>query len=158
LNRVTVTQEPFGQTLTASYDAVGNRTLLQDSLGGVLTSLYDADNRLTSRQFGGASQTPLRLDLTYYANGEVKKISRYSDLAGTNLIGTTSYVYDSAGQLTNQQVKNGSGTSLNNYTLTYDSASNLKTQKLNGGSTTTYTYNAANELTNDTANSYSFDL
>src|SRR5262249_13825028 len=65
LNRVPVTQEPFSATLTATYDAVGNRTQLQDSFGGVLTSIYDAADRLTSRQFGGSGQTPLRIDLTY---------------------------------------------------------------------------------------------
>src|SRR5262249_29344201 len=31
LGRTTATQEPFGLTLTASYDAANNRTLVQDS-------------------------------------------------------------------------------------------------------------------------------
>jgi YD repeat-containing protein len=38
LNRATVTMEPFGQTLTATYDAASNRTQLQDSQGGLITS------------------------------------------------------------------------------------------------------------------------
>jgi YD repeat-containing protein len=61
------------------------------------------------------------------------------------------------GQLTNQQDANGSGTVLNNYTYTYDAASNVKTE-VSSGTTTTYSYNAANELTSDGANSYSYDL
>jgi hypothetical protein len=40
---------------------------VDDSLGGVQTSVYDAANRLTSRQFGGTGQMPLREDFTYTA-------------------------------------------------------------------------------------------
>jgi len=46
---------------------------------------------------------------------------------------------------------------LANYTYTYDLASRLTTEVLNG-TTTTYQYDAANELTSDTANSYGYDL
>ena len=38
VDRVTVVQELFGQRLTFSYDAVGNRTGVQDSSNGVTTS------------------------------------------------------------------------------------------------------------------------
>ena len=85
-------QEPFALRLTFSYDAVNNRTLVQDSLGGVLTSVFDSLNRLSSRQFGGTSQTPLRMDLTYTAQDYVATQTRYSDLAGTNKIGSTTMV------------------------------------------------------------------
>src|SRR5262249_51356151 len=65
LDRMTSVQEPFALRLTYSYDAADNQTLRQDNFGGVLMSVYDQLNRLTSRQFGGTSQTPLRIDLTY---------------------------------------------------------------------------------------------
>jgi YD repeat-containing protein len=74
LNRLMSDKEPFGQVLTFTYDPVGNRTLVQDSQGGTLTSVYDAANRLTSRQFGGVGQTPLRMDLTYTGD-EVRRFS-----------------------------------------------------------------------------------
>jgi hypothetical protein len=61
------------------------------------------------------------------------------------------------GRITNLQHLNGSGNSLANYTYTYDLGSRLTTEVLNG-TTTTYQYDAANELTNDTAHSYSYDL
>jgi YD repeat-containing protein len=64
LDRVTVVQEPFGQTLTFSYDADSDRTLVQDSQGGVMTSVYNADDYLSSQQYSGNSQT-LRADFTY---------------------------------------------------------------------------------------------
>ena len=39
-----------------------NRTLVRDSTGGVTTSAFDAEDRLTSRQLGGAGITPERVD------------------------------------------------------------------------------------------------
>jgi RHS repeat-associated protein len=157
LDRRTVTQEPFGLTLTATYDAVDNRTKLQDSLNGVTTFVYDPLNRLTSEQFGGSGQTALRMDLTYTAQDEIATETRYKDLGGTQTVGTSSFTYDALGQLTNLQHKDGSSNLLANYTYTYDSAGRLGTEVL-GGSTTTYQYDAANELTSDTANSYGYDL
>ena len=50
------------------------------------TYVYDADNELTSEQFGGTGQTPLRIDMTYDADGELLTETRYSDLAGTQVV------------------------------------------------------------------------
>ena len=58
------------------------------------TYLYDADNELISEQFGGTGQTPLRIDLTYDADGEISTETRYSDLAGTQVVVESSYTYD----------------------------------------------------------------
>jgi YD repeat-containing protein len=96
LDRVSVTQEPFGVTLTATYDAVGNRTVLQDSQAGVLTSIYDAANRLTTREIGGSGQTPLRMDATYTNRDQLATLTRYSDVAGTQKVGSSAYSYDGA--------------------------------------------------------------
>ena len=49
---------------------------MEDSFGGVLTSIYDAVNRLTSRQFGGTGQTPLRIDLTYTDRDQLADAAR----------------------------------------------------------------------------------
>ena len=43
------------------YDAVGNRTRVEDSFGGVTTSTYNAMNQLEVRLFGGAGQTTARI-------------------------------------------------------------------------------------------------
>ena len=64
LNRMTSELEPFGQSLNFQFDAVGNRIFVRDSNGGVTRSTYDAANRLTSRQFTGVGQTPVRADYT----------------------------------------------------------------------------------------------
>jgi RHS repeat-associated protein len=157
LNRVSTQQEPFALTLTMTYDAVGNRTLLQDSFGGTTTSVYDAANRLTSRQFGGTGQTPLRIDLTYTARDQVATETRYSNLAGTATVVYSAFTYDTAMRVVNIQHQNASGGILANFTYTYDLESRLYTETDNG-MTVTFSYDTINQLTGDGTRSYTYDL
>lgn len=156
LNRVDAVQEPFNQRLTFGYDAVGNRTLVQDSFGGVTSSIYDAANRLMSRRFTDGT-TSLRIDLTYTNRDQTATETRYSDLSGTTLVGSSEYTYAPAGDLTNLQHKNGNGTLLANYTYTYDLAHRVLSETLNG-STTSYQYDVTNQLTQDGTTTYTYDL
>src|SRR5262249_19741862 len=112
----------FGTVLTYSYDAVGNRTLTQDSFGATTTSMYDAANELTSKQQGGVGQTQLRVDLAYTPRGQVGTITRSSDVAGTSKVGDSLYGYDSSGRLTSLQHRDGTGASLASYAYSYDNA------------------------------------
>jgi YD repeat-containing protein len=130
LNRMTANQEPYGLSLTYSYDPVGDRTQVQDSLSGVLTSVYDMANRLTSRKFGGTSQTPLRIDLTYTARNQIATETRYSDLAGSTVVGSSTFTYDALGRETNLQHYNSSAI-MANYTYTFDLASRLTSEQDN---------------------------
>src|SRR5262249_48040041 len=123
---------------------------------GVLTSVYNGVNLLSSRQFGGTGQTPLRLDLTYTARNQVATELRYSDQAATQKIGESDFSYDGSGRLTNLQHQYASGTLFANYTYTYDLASRVLTEALNGA-TKTYSYDVTNQLTNDSAVTYSYD-
>jgi RHS repeat-associated protein len=157
LNRLATDQNVFGQLLTYSYDAANRLTLRQDSLGGVLTSVYDADNRLTSRQFGGTNQTPLRVDFAYSARSELTTITRYSDLAGSQTVGTSVYTFDADSRLTNLKQTNGSGTSLENYTYTYDAANHVLGEQRNGTPDATYTYDSTDQLLGDGTHTYSYD-
>ena len=50
MNRMTLVNEPVGATLTMVYDALGNRTEVQDGTGKE-DSTYDAENRLTRRVY-----------------------------------------------------------------------------------------------------------
>jgi RHS repeat-associated protein len=157
LNRMTAVQEPFGLSLTYAFDQASNRTLVQDSLNGVLTSVYNAANLLATREFGGTGQTHLRIDLAYTPRNQVSTINRWSDLAGTQAVGSSSYAYDGLGRVTNLQHANASGTSLANYTYTYDLGSRLTSEQDNGTSIT-YGYDATNELTSAGGTNYSYDL
>ena len=155
LNRTSAVNGLFGVTLTNTYDAVGNRTAVKDSFGGTATSVYDAANHLTSKQFTDGT-TPLRFDLAYTASDQVSSLTRYSDLAGTTRVGVSSYAYDAVGRVQNIQHKNGTGTLLANYTYTYDLASRVTAEKLNG-TATSYSYDTTSQLTNDGSNGYSYD-
>jgi RHS repeat-associated protein len=157
LNRETSVQEPFGQALTYTYDAAGNRTVVQDSQGGTTTSVYDALNQLTSRQFGGPGQTTLREDFTYTARDQVATENRYTDLAGTSLAGTSSYVYDAAERLTKLTQTYANGTVLASYVYNYDQASRLTSEVDNGGATIVYSYDNANQLTGAGTATYGYD-
>ena len=128
LDRVISTEDPFGLTLTYTYDADGNRILTQDSLGGVTTYVYDADNELTSEQFGGTGQVPLRIDMTYDGRGEFSTETRYSDLAATTVVAESYYTYNGDGEITNLLDRNGGGTIVANFTYTYDLADRVLTE------------------------------
>jgi RHS repeat-associated protein len=156
LDRVANEQEPFGAALTFSYDATSNRTGVQDSFSGVQTSVYSAVNLLGSRQQGGSGQTPLRVDLAYTARNQVATVQRYSALDGSVQVGESDYSYDAMGRLTNLQHKGSGGTSLANTTYTYDLASRVLTETRNSA-TTTYAYDAANQLTSAGTATYSYD-
>jgi YD repeat-containing protein len=92
IGEVTNERGPFGVTLTMAYDADGYRTVVQDNFGGVTTSAYDANGDLTQEETGGTGLTPLRIDISYNAAGEETGETRYSDLAGTTKVATTSLV------------------------------------------------------------------
>jgi RHS repeat-associated protein len=82
---------------------------------------------------------------------------RYSNLAGTTVVSSTSMVYDPAMRLTSLQDRNSGGSFLANYTYAYDAASQATSEQLNG-TTTSYGYDAANELTSFGSTNYSYDL
>jgi RHS repeat-associated protein len=155
LDRVKTTQQPFGFGMTFTYDAASNRTLVQDSLGATTTSVYDGVNRLTSRQVGGTGQTQMREDFTYTVRDQVATATRYSDAAGTQQVGVSTYSYDAAARLTNLQ-NGGAAGMVSNFTYTYDLASRVTSETRNG-TTVSYSYDAVNQLTSDGA-SYSYDL
>jgi YD repeat-containing protein len=148
---------PFGADLTMTYDADGHRTVVQDQFGGVTTSMYDGDGNLTEEETGGVGLTPLRINYAYNADGEVTGETRYSNLAGTTVVATTTLAYDAAGNITGQIDKTGGGTSIANYTNIYDADNEITSEQLNGGARTTYTYDLDGEVTGDGVNTETYD-
>ncbi len=114
------------------------------------TYTYDADNELTGEQFGGTGQVPLAISMTYDADGEFLTESRYSNLAETQLVVVSDYTYDADGEITNLVDINGGGTTVANFTYTYDRDNRVTTED-NLGLMTTYTYDADSELTSETS-------
>src|SRR5207245_5592732 len=70
---------------------------------------------------------------------------------------SAAYSYDPAARLTHLQYTDALLQSLAEFTYTYDAASRLTTENLNG-TTTTYQYDNTNELASDGVKSYSYDL
>jgi RHS repeat-associated protein len=145
--RATRVDEPFGLTMTFSYDAAGNRTVVEDSKGGLLTNTYNAVGELSRRQFTGNGGT-LREDLNYTARGELESLWRYSDLAGSTVVGRTLNEYDPTGRLSNRKQTDGPGFTIWEGTYTYDLADRI-TAKIENGVTTSYSYDATDQLIKD---------
>ena len=121
-DRRTQAHFPGGATLNLSYDNSGNQltAIGKDKNGNILTSFtYVFSNGSADRQF--------------------RQTSSENDAVATN---TYSYSYDSQARLTAATISAGTGT---NYAYGYDAAGNI-TSRTVGSSTTSYAYNAANEL------------
>ena len=97
------------------------------------------------------------MDLTYTARNQVSTQTRYSDLAGTTLVGTSTFGYDAVGNQTRLQQKDGAGSNIANYTYTYDAANRVTSEKLNGGAEYHLPLRPTNQLTSDGVNSYTYD-
>ncbi len=154
-NRVLTVQEPFGLSLTFTHDADGNRTGVQDSLGGAQTSTYDAENDLLTREQTGDRGT-LRVDYTYTADNQVATIKRYSDLAGSSLIGETDYAYNAEGEVVSEVSKDSTSTVISSASYSYD-ADELVTSATVNGTTQTFSYDSTQQLTGDGTTTQSYD-
>lgn len=123
----TIYSVTYDQTLwliTASDDALGNRTTFLYDTYGNLTTLIDAEGNITSYAYAGTGSTHLR--------------TRQTDPLGR----ITSYAYDSEGQLLSVTDPRGLITSFQ-----YDTYGNLTTMIASDGGITTYGYDTLNRLT-----------
>jgi RHS repeat-associated protein len=158
LNRVktvdtTGTPGALPVVLTYTYDAAGNVAQVADTINGQAAGLtsyaYDALGQMTRITQSGTGVAPKQVDLTYDPNGALASIARYSDLAGTQLVATSTYTYNALGLLTSLTHVNARGTTLDFENLSYDAASRI-TSSTDRDGTTTYTYDSRDELTGAT--------
>ena len=152
-DRLLTQTSPTGVTLTYGYDAAGNVTSIADSQGGLTSISYDGDQIASKTYQDGTTQ--LRVDFTYDDMGNVLTETRYSDLAGTVLQGTSTYTYD-GNQLTVLVQADGSGTVLASYSYVYDAANRLMS-KTENGVTTNYVYDSTGQLIQEGTTTYSYD-
>jgi RHS repeat-associated protein len=151
----TLVVTPSGVTMNYEYDSEGNVTQLSDSLGDTITSQYDADGNLTSRGYSGPNSAQLLLTFEYDGDGNLTGINRYSDLAGTQLVGTSIYAYNPQGLVSSIQHSAGS-TTLASFSYNYDAAGEL-TSEVDNGTTTAYAYDATGQLTSAGPTNYTYD-
>jgi RHS repeat-associated protein len=159
LERLTAQTDVFGLTLTYSYDAVDRTTLVQDSKGGLTTSVFDNANRLTSRQLSVAAGT-VRIDASYSNRNELTSLTRFSDVSGSTVVGTTVYAYDDASRVTAITHKNGTNGTLSYYNYGFDNADRVTQEAWGSGvssGTHTYAYDTTNQLTSADSTAYGYD-
>jgi YD repeat-containing protein len=86
-----------------------------------------------------------RVDFAYNALGQFTGITRYADLAGSDLVATTEYTFDNAHRLTALSHEKGS-TVLSDYAWAYDTAGRV-TSTVNADGTDTFSYDDNGQLT-----------
>ncbi|MGA8015886.1 MAG: RHS repeat-associated core domain-containing protein [Candidatus Dormiibacterota bacterium] len=128
---------------TFGYDANGDRTLITFPGGATQTTGYDNDGLVTSVVGKSSTSSTLTSFAYTYANGAndtpLVQTRTENDAVASN---TYSYSYSSVNDLTAASVTSGSGSS---YSYAYDADGNVLT-KTAGSTTTTYAYNAGDEL------------
>ncbi len=95
-------------------------------------------------QTGGNAVADKRVDLAYDGTGRIVTIARYSDLAGTQLVASTDFVFDELGRLTDLTHAQGA-TILADYGWTFDAAGRLIQQTSPDG-TVDYGYDDTGQL------------
>lgn len=156
VNLLVTLTEPGGAQTSFVYDADDLRTETRYPNGVTMYVTYDAANRIV-RVLGKkpASGTVLT-DFTYSwtnASGQDTGLRQsVTDKDGTK----TSYSYDALNRLTLAEERSSAGTLLNSYAYAYDANSNRSSQTVNGV-TTTYSHNAADQLTAAGSVTYSYD-
>lgn len=128
-----------GRTLTYTYDAAGRLTEKVLPNGIKAAYQYDAADRVTGIAYAKTDNTPIEaVGYTYDAGGQrIVKALGGSSVQETPFTAT----YDEANRLTQITIAGEV------FTLTYDANGNLESKSGPASGTTTYTWNARNQLT-----------
>ncbi len=139
LRRVTAVAFTQGtKVFTYSYDAVGNRSVMQIGDGGRFSYSYDAVNQLVSILTPYTEVTTLQYDSL---GQETKRTLGNGS--------TISFVFDTVGRNTVIEARKSDGTLHAMYTASYDAAGNRVTVLENDGAMITYSYDNTYQLTNE---------
>ena len=134
-------------TLTYDYDPDGDRTGMDDSLGGLVSYTYDPRDELINEALSGSGISAEAVKNAYDNEGNMTAQTRYSNLAETTVVASTTYAYDNAELLKGITDKASGGTTLLSYAYTYDGAE-LVSQEVrvwdSGSDTDTLTYDYTN--------------
>lgn len=139
-----LTQNRNSQTMTFTYDAVGNRATREDYNGDDTTYTYDDLNRLTNIAYTGASG-----ENASYTYDDLSRL-----LTAVNAAGTVTFTYDNRGRLATEEDVFG-----HDLEYTYDAAGRRTGLELDSTPHTSYTYDNANRLTtltDEASNDFTF--
>lgn len=145
--------------LSYSYDSRGNRISVEDSLGVRSDSTYDSRKRLLSRTWQGAGMAnSVRVEFAYNARGDRNRVDRFTDVSGVNKVGSSSYTYDAASNLTTlrHNVINSGVSTVADYNYTYNgNAASLLNFEAHHGQTFEYDYDDSGQLTGSIRSAFS---
>ncbi len=150
LNRV-ISEDNLGTPLvphvvfTMNYDAAGQLLSVQDSQGIETQYTYDIRGLVTSRTWTGPGIDSVRVDYGYNALRQQTTISRYSDLAGTQLISRTQRSYNDDGELTQITERSAADVIFARYDYSFTPNGQVATTTENG-QLTQYTYDSVGQL------------
>jgi fibro-slime domain-containing protein/RHS repeat-associated protein len=148
-NRLATVTEPGVGPASYVYDNAGRRTQLNLPNGVTVNYTYDSLNRLTgiTQQLGGTILTSYAYQLDPVGNR----------LSLTEADGSvTNWTYDDAHRLLEERRLDGGGTLIGQQSFTYDAVGNRLTMTADG-LTTSYGYNALDQLTSAGTTSFSYD-
>jgi RHS repeat-associated protein len=149
LNKVT---DPLGRATAFLYDANGNRTKTTNARGQTITNTYDARNLVTKTTYSDGTPT---VSYTYDAAGHPKTVAdgtgtstftydnedRPLTITSPGAANPFKYTYNPNGTLSSRTYPDGRA-----ITYAYDDDGHITGQTA-GSQTTTYTYDAAGNLT-----------
>lgn len=156
-NRVTKVEEPDSSITVYGYNAANEKTSISYPNGTGELFTYDKAGHVTSA-IGGIMNGQGQITTTYlnfaynYSIGQtptqlLQTVTLLDPIGHSNSF-TRTYSYDSMNRLTNAEVMNSSSQEVQDWGYTYDKAGNRLTASVfSSGQTTTYSYNAAEELT-----------
>ncbi|MCA9127050.1 MAG: putative Ig domain-containing protein [Planctomycetales bacterium] len=145
--------------LSYAYDSLGNVTSIVDGLGTELTRSINERNLNRSTSYSGGGVDPLRIDYSYDERGVRNGVSRYADLVGNQLVGSSTWEYDAAGRLANLTHLDSVGQILAQYDFTRDDFYRVTSVETSSG-TTSYNFDDFGQLvetTSDLAPNESFE-
>jgi YD repeat-containing protein len=141
--------------LDYTYDPVDNLTQVKDSIDGVESGVetfgYDPLDRVTKITQRGEDVTEKRVDMTYDKASQMTGMTRYSDLAGTELVAQSNYTFDAASRLTDIVHEQNAAT-LAEFNLEYDQGDRI-TQFTTPDGVSDFTYDKTDQLV-DAEHSY----
>jgi RHS repeat-associated protein len=123
---------------------------MTDSIDGVLAGLtayeYDPLNRVDRIRQSGTNVAEKRVDLTYNPLGQMESLTRYSDLAGSQNVATSTYEFDGANRLSAIRHRDATDAVFAFYEYGYDAASRITSINDIDG-LTAYQYDKRDQLT-----------
>jgi RHS repeat-associated protein/uncharacterized repeat protein (TIGR01451 family) len=139
-----------GFTVNYKYDSLSRLSELTDGSGNLIVQYtYNGVGELAEKQNGNGTYT----SYTYDANGNLRSETNYANSSGTTVNSSFSYTYNALNEQTSMTDASGNTTSYG-----YDPSGQLTNVTLPGGSTIQYVYNPAGDrtqvITGSTTTSY----